>query len=317
MAAQTLADGAHFEKSTYYHVYALDLFLLHAILEAPPAEYVEGLTRMAEYLHALAGPGWEIPLLGDDDGGRLFHPHGERARFCRGSLAACAAYLKRAEWLRTGRDLEEMALWWLGPEKARPQGSGRAFAGSRIFADSGLAVMGDGETQLILDVDAFGAGGAGHSHAHALGIVCRRGDRWLLIDPGTYTYVADPEWRAEFRGTAAHNTLKINKMDQAVGAGAFRWQEKPETKILKWASSARCDHIDTECRYRGLVHRRRILFRKPDLFVVIDSVHGAGEEVTVERFLAPTGRSGGCVHQHAVVGRKGLRDGLAVPCVWE
>jgi len=32
---QVLADGCHFERSIYYHVYALDMFLFHAILRGP------------------------------------------------------------------------------------------------------------------------------------------------------------------------------------------------------------------------------------------------------------------------------------------
>src|SRR5215831_10822526 len=38
MRRQVREDGSHFEQSVYYHVYALDLFLLHRLLaECPPA----------------------------------------------------------------------------------------------------------------------------------------------------------------------------------------------------------------------------------------------------------------------------------------
>jgi hypothetical protein len=50
---QVREDGGHFEQSSYYHVYALDMFLFYAALSstAPP-----GLERMAEFLAAWLGP---------------------------------------------------------------------------------------------------------------------------------------------------------------------------------------------------------------------------------------------------------------------
>ncbi len=56
MERQVHGDGSHFEQSTYYHVYALDMFLLHAILAKPDRSYMDKLERMAEYLDALLGP---------------------------------------------------------------------------------------------------------------------------------------------------------------------------------------------------------------------------------------------------------------------
>jgi hypothetical protein len=78
MDRQVRPDGSHFEQSTYYHLYALDMFLFHAIVFKPSARYCAALTRLAEYLDALAGAGQSLPLLGADDGGRFFHPYGPR-----------------------------------------------------------------------------------------------------------------------------------------------------------------------------------------------------------------------------------------------
>src|SRR5581483_6251926 len=78
---QVQPDGSHFEQSTYYHVYALDLFLFFYLVNGRPEKLRPALTRMAEYLHWLLGPSRSIAFLGDDDGGRVFHPFGERDRF--------------------------------------------------------------------------------------------------------------------------------------------------------------------------------------------------------------------------------------------
>ena len=116
MERQVRDDGSHFEQSAYYHVYALDFFLLYRVLAKPAAAYDARLVAMAEYLDALLGVNGTLPLIGDDDGGRLFHPYGERARFGRATMATCAVLLQRPEWLRGPEYVHEQAAWWLGAE---------------------------------------------------------------------------------------------------------------------------------------------------------------------------------------------------------
>ena len=70
LLSQVQNDGSYFEQSTYYHVYALDMFLAHYLIAGEPIP--EKVSRMADFLHALLGPQREIPFLGDDDGGRFF-----------------------------------------------------------------------------------------------------------------------------------------------------------------------------------------------------------------------------------------------------
>src|SRR5262249_5315629 len=94
MTRQVRVDGGHFERSTYYHVYAVDMFLFHAIVEEPAPDYLDGLRRMGTFLASLLGDCGRIPLLGDDDGGRMFHPYGRRDEFGRASLAALGCYLR-------------------------------------------------------------------------------------------------------------------------------------------------------------------------------------------------------------------------------
>jgi hypothetical protein len=235
MVLQVRADGSSFEQSTYYQVYLLDMFSLHAALASPGAAYLAKLEKMAEFVHAIGGPSGRLPLLGDDDGGCL--PLGPITR-------------------RTG--LGEAARSWR----------------SQLFADAGLAVMTCGETHAIVDAGPFGALHAGHSHSDTLSIVLRSGDSEILIDPGTYTYTGEPEWRDWFRGTEAHNTIRIDGRDQAVMAGPFGWTDKPEVAILDWRTNDESDVLEAECRYAGFTHRRRVEFRKPDVFVITDDVSG-------------------------------------------
>ena len=289
MEAQVRPDGSHFEQSAYYHLYALDLFLLHQLLGRPPAEYTARLERMADYLHALIGPSGLLPLLGDDDGGRLFHPYGERERFGNATLATCAAFFRRPEWLLPDSDFDSQAAWWLGDRvdefRGLPPG---AFCGSTLFRDAGVAIMASADVHIVLKAGPFGAGAAGHSHSDALSLVARAGAREILIDPGTYTYVADPGERNRFRGSMAHNTVRIDGRDQAVPAGPFRWREKPDVSRAAWSVSPDRDYLDASCAYAGFTHRRRALFLKREqALLLLDSVDGPAGEHLLEQFWHP------------------------------
>jgi hypothetical protein len=251
MQRQVRDDGVHFEQSVYYHVYALDFFLLHRSLAKCDAAYDERLRRMAEFLHAVMGPSGMLPLIGDDDGGRLCHPYGERMSFGRETLAA-----------------------FEGPWRHE----------SRLFADSGFAVMTAGGAHIVIKAGGFGEGSGGHSHSDVLSLVVRVDNREVLIDPGSYTYVADPVERDRFRGSAAHNTIRIDGRDQAIPAGPFRWCEKPAVKVVDWHTTLDRDVLEATCAYGGFVHRRRITFHKPARLAIVDTVEGSAGEHTIEQF---------------------------------
>ncbi len=281
---QVRRDGSHFEQSAYYHVYALDFFLFHRVLARPGPEYDARLIQMAEYLDALLGPSGLLPLIGDDDGGRVFHPYGERAEFGRATMATCAVAFERPEWLRAKEDVAEQAAWWLGAEALTARPAPAKAITSRIFEDAGTAVMAAGGVHVVIKAGPFGAGSAGHSHSDVLSLTVRLGQREILIDPGTFTYMADPEERDWFRGSAAHNTVRMDGRDQAVPGGPFRWEETPAASIRIWRTTNERDDLDAECRYAGFTHRRRVAFLKPFTLVVLDTVEGPPGEHLLEQW---------------------------------
>ena len=284
MERQVRGDGSHFEQSAYYHVYALDLFLLYRVLAKPPVTYDARLVSMAGYLDALLGDDGMLPLIGDDDGGRLFHPYGERAGFGRATMATCSVLLDRPEWLRGFDDLYEQAAWWLGEGVLSARTAPPAPRVSRLFPDSGVAVMAADAVHLVIKAGPFGEGSGGHSHSDVLSLTARARRREILIDPGTFTYVADAAERDRFRGSAAHNTVRIDGRDQAVPSGPFRWDHKPSVAVRQWGTGPDRDYLDATCAYAGFTHRRRIAFVKPATVVVLDTVDGPSGEHTLEQF---------------------------------
>jgi hypothetical protein len=286
---QVRADGSHFEQSIYYHVYTLDIYLLYAALARPEPPLLQRLRAMAGYLDAAMGGSRRLPKLGDDDGGRLFHPYGDRSLFGRATLATAAVVLGETNWSWSTEDVAEQAAWWLGvdvldrvPRPCPPRES-------RWFADAGLAVMIGGDVQVLVDAGPFGHGTGGHSHSDTLSLIVRHGDAELLWDAGTYQYVGPGPWRDLFRGTAAHNTVRVDGRDQATPRGPFGWTDPTEARMIEWITGEELDYLDAECRFRipggECRHRRRVvLFKQDVLLVVLDLVEGPPGEHLVEQF---------------------------------
>ena len=276
---QVRSDGAHFEQSTYYHVYALDMFVFHGILAGAGEAYRETIARMADYLAAVQGPSRVLPLIGDDDGGRVFHPFGPHDRFGRATLATCSVWLNRS-WTYSREDLFPQAAWWLG----RAEGSAMGVFPSRFFPAVGTAVMNSAGRQILVDAGPFGPWGSGHSHSDTLSIIVRSGDREILVDPGTYTYVGDAAERDWFRGSAAHNTIRIDGLDQGTPVNPFRWSDQPKVSVHTWSTTEDEDFLDAECVSRRITHRRQVRFIKPELLLLIeDEISGPPGEHVIEQ----------------------------------
>ncbi len=274
LAFQVRPDGSHFEQSTYYHVYALDLFLFFFVLAERPQGFRAVLTRMGEYLLWLLGPAGRIAFCGDDDGGRLFHPYGERDLFGRATLATCGILLGHKEWIGGPDDISQQAAWWLGAECLREASPQRQIVcGARLFPESGTAFLQSGDLWVQIDCGPFGFGGAGHSHSDTLSLVAFLKDEQIFVDPGTYTYIGDPGERDWFRGSGAHNTIRIDGLDQGDRAGPFRWTSKPQIAIAAWKPSPDGGFVDATCQYKGFSHRRRVLLASSRL-LVLDEVDG-------------------------------------------
>jgi hypothetical protein len=120
---------------------------------------------------------------------------------------------------------------------------------------------------------------AGHGHADALSIILHVAGKPILVDPGTYTYHTEREWREYFVGTLAHNTICIDRKNQATLAGPTLWHNHYKSKVLRCESDNKHDFVlaeHTGYRKKGIVHKRSVLFDKEKLnFEITDSVEFA------------------------------------------
>ena len=278
---QVAKDGSHFEQSSYYHIYALDFFLFSYLIADRPKHWQPVLLKMAEYLHWLLGRAGRIAFWGDDDGGRLFFPYGDRSQFGRATLATCGILFGRNEWVGTIGNVAEQAAWWLGAGAVGGKVAKRtAPAGSRSFADGGMVFLQAGDLYLQMHCGGFGYGGAGHSHSDSLSVTVQLAGEFVLIDPGTFTYIAEPAERRWFRSSAAHNTVRVDDLDQGTQSGPFRWSTKPEVKLTTWEPAE--GHIVATCKYAGFTHTRIVQMDAQSLSIQ-DAIEGPPGEHTCEQ----------------------------------
>ena len=299
---QVLPDGFHFERSTCYHRYTVEIYLHFVLLAARnavplPREVAEQLEDMVDVLLALREPDGSIPAIGDADGGSLLplapRPRGD----LRGVFAVAAAVFRRPDYAWAAQGPGPEALWLCGPagsdvESLAPRAP--ESAASALFAEGGYAVMRSGwdrrAHQLVFDTGPLGCPvSAGHGHADLLGIHCTVFGEATIADPGTFCYTAEPAWRDFFRGTAAHSTVRVDGLDQAVPRGPFSWQARPSARLLRWVTTESLDVADAEHdAYARLAdpvtHRRRVLWIKPRYWIIVDDLAGAETHEVELRF---------------------------------
>jgi len=292
---QVLPDGADFEQSSSYHIYALDLFLFHWLLAGRPAAMRPQLEAMGVYLDTLGGRDGCMPLLGDDDGGRMFHPYGDRRAFYQATIVTSAIALQQKALPVDLASAPEQAAWWLGATALQATEREALPPSSRRFPDSGLVSMTSGGTQVLVDAGGFGSRRGGHSHADSLQILIRQQGRELLIDPGTYTYVSDRERRNWFRSTAAHNTVRVDGVEQGEMDYPFGWRSRPDVSVAEWLPGEAEDRVTAVCRYGGLTHRRSVVFSKPNRVDIVDEIDAGPGVHTAEQFWHFGDGAAGCL----------------------
>lgn len=276
---QVHPDGGHVELSAHYHRYTTDFYLLALMVarasgDPAAAPFEEVSRRLALFLRTLADNRGVLPSIGDDDGGQLFGFSGRASCDASATLSAAAALLNEPT-LAVGPAPADTA-WILGrrPESATPPSR----CPSRAFPDSGYFVSRDGSgNQLIFDAGRHGFLNGGHAHADALSVAIHAGGEPLLVDPGTATYVMDPEARDRFRSFRMHNTVVLNATEPAFPDGPFRWRTRTDGQMLLARIGAGLDFfVGTHDGYLPLRHVRAVLSLHGRGWLIVDRITGAG-----------------------------------------
>src|SRR5262249_15679543 len=149
MQRQILDDGVYCELSSYYHCYAAD-FYLHVLSLAKQNRFDLGdwvwprLSAMFEFIMHLARRDGSIPLLGDDDGGRVLGIASTDCRSYGDGLCSAAVLFEREDFKYQAREFCEETFWILGQESWSVFNSFSATPAkdtSRLFENSGYVIQ--------------------------------------------------------------------------------------------------------------------------------------------------------------------------------
>jgi hypothetical protein len=128
------------------------------------------------------------------------------------------------------------------------------------------------------------------------------------VDPGRFTYAeGEPNLRRWFKGTAAHNTVCIDGLDQTPYARTAPRGPVAQPRFLGRTTRPGLDELVGEARSPAYeaVHRRRVAFFDDRHWIVEDTLSGEREHRYDLRFHLAPGEAW-------VSGSAVLADGLAL-----
>jgi hypothetical protein len=275
LAEQFNADGSHIEMSTGYQWLVVDEFeQTHRLLQAhslslPSEDLPARLEKMYEVLAHIIRPDGTFPQLND------------------GFIEDSASLLTRLD--QAGETLEREDFIYVG---TRGQQGLRPEATSLSFPDAGWYIMRSNWTAqahyLLFDAGPYGGP---HGHEDKLSLELSVFGQPFMVDSGSFTYNKIDPFRTYFVGSEGHNTVLVDGLSQV-----RRWQEAHlQPKVAKgnyatWISKAGFDYVAAtyddgygsfgfqqpeRVAITQATHTRRILFVKPDYWVVVDELSAA------------------------------------------
>jgi uncharacterized heparinase superfamily protein len=292
---QTFPDGLNRELAFGYHGYVLGLLLLAAAegeADGRPLSDAcwHALARMADALAANLTPGSagapQAPRHGDGDDAFALLVDAPQSGPWSPLLELAAATLGARDWWPIPRGSFVLAKIVAPLVRNRRGGELRPARRPNVFKEAGITFLRTKDDAISARID-HGPHGylatAAHGHADALSFELSIGGQPVLIDPGTYCYQGEPEWRRYFRSTLAHNTLEIGGVDQAVQAGPFLWTTQPASWIESMHGIEDGDQAEITVAHDGYqrlkakaTHFRRFLLdRQTQRLTVTDWIEAA------------------------------------------
>ncbi|MGD9496716.1 MAG: alginate lyase family protein, partial [Armatimonadota bacterium] len=261
MEEEVYPDGLEYELALGYGLWVLrnysdvlDFALLNEQRDELPADWLERIEAMYDYVLYASMPNGTVPGL-NDSGNADRLPYMERA----------ARYFPdRADfaWAASG-----------GAQGEMPTDT------SRAFDYSGHYVMRTGwgpeDRFLLLDAGPFGSG---HQHEDKLTLILYALGRMHLVDAGNYMYDKS-RWRRYVLSTRGHNTVRVDGLDQhrrglrETYVLPFPFQPIGNPWVsgedFDFAQGSYTDGYGDDNAVR-VTHTRSVLFVKPDYWLVVD-----------------------------------------------
>ena len=297
---QVMEDGVDFESSTNYHRLVTEIFMsayllsrLNGIKFSDP--FMSQLEKMVEYIMYITKPNGSVPLIGDNDNGRIHrlkvwkNKDHEWVDF-RYLLAIGGILFGRNDFIIAAVDQWEEAFWFFGENTFNYMNPiienyvQNLTLESRSFTKGGVYVLRHGDYYILIDAGTNGQMGyGGHAHNDIFSFEYYSGGRTWIVDPGAYTYTFDYDLRQRFRSTAYHNTIVVSEQEQNVinTDDPFRMESDAVVNVIDWIDDDEyilfCgEHYGYNRLPENIVHRRLFYFDKNlEVLIIHDLLYGS------------------------------------------
>lgn len=275
---QVLRDGFHWEQSCLYHNEVLSCFL-DVIIRADSVgiklsdDFLAVAKKMAMVNIAVIKPNKKQPLFGDSDYTDLRDILSQTALIFNDSELKSLAYNK----------LDYESAWLFGKKGVDNFDAIPASVPdfkSISLSDSGNYVMRSGwEEDANYLIMHNGYTGGGHAHEDKLSFDLTLAGKDILTDCGRYTYMWGRN-REYFKSYHAHNTMSVDNKHfiKSINWGykklapAMR-QDMVIDDAFELVSGAHLGYFKT---INPVIATRKILWIKPDIYIIIDEFKARG-----------------------------------------
>jgi asparagine synthase (glutamine-hydrolysing) len=289
---QIYPDGSYIQQAHNYHRVAMQVYLLatafaRANRDKVPASWLGAMERSLDFLYAHQNEhDGRLPNYGANDGSRPIPLASADFGDFRPVLQALSVATRGERIYPTG-PWDETSLWLFGPETAKlplrsPTRTSVSFAhtGHHVLRADTVGNFGSFRCGTI--IDRF-------SQIDMLHLdVWWRGQN-VLVDGGSFRYNGANRWHNHFVRTESHNTVKVDGKDQMVHFRQFKTLYWTQANLLRFEDTVEWTLVEGEHygyqRDRGCTHRRSVLFVKDDLWVVADTLIGAGKHEATLQWL--------------------------------
>lgn len=302
MARQHSNNGINKEEAAEYIQFITDFLLLamvvgDAVQQPFSPSYKHTCKSILYYIRELLTIKGQFPKYGDEDDGRVFALSSDLHDNNFLSLLEAGAIYFHDPVLATGLpgpDQKNRILFGAAAANTlaqlKPASTKRH---SKFYPEEGHFIFRKQDNQhheIYCHFDAAPLGYlsiAAHGHADALSFVLYIDGQPVIVDPGTYCYHTDAEWRRYFVSTRAHNTICIGGCDQARFVGPTLWLRHYKTTVKDHLLSDDYDYV--VARHNGykkmnIVHTRKMEFYKTtNKFLITDYItNNTGRNDTLE-----------------------------------
>ncbi len=295
---QHTSSGINREEAAEYIQFITDFFLVSYIVGNSTGnpfsdQYREMLQKIGNYIFEFTDDAGNYPKYGDEDDGQLLRFSSKLENNFLSILFTMAVLFDKPYLAGKCRNVDLKSKILLDntipahfPVEKKDSQKSKFYASDGHFILRSLHK----KNPVYIHFDAAPLGYlsiAAHGHADALSFIMHVNNHPVFVDPGTYSYHADPEWRKYFISTLAHNTVCINGENQASFGGSTLWITKYRTNVIDSRTDENEDFIHAShdgYLKAGIAHSRKFTFLKDEKKVLIEDIldYSGNKEIQID-----------------------------------